>query len=83
MIVSQEKPGVKRRKHDQQVHDQQAQEDQLRVKIKVVGPDLFEEFISYNQLGNRNMSKLKGWTLQGSLLMLWMDENLSQQSNKN
>ena len=28
------------------------------------------------------MSKLKGWTLQGSLLMLWMDENLSQQSNK-
>ena len=32
---------------------------------------------------NRNMSKSKGWTLQGSLLMLWMDENSSQQSNKN
>ena len=32
---------------------------------------------------NRNMSKLKGWTLQSSLLTLWMDENLSQQSNKN
>ena len=32
---------------------------------------------------NRNMSKSKGWTLQSSLLMLWMDENLSQQSNKN
>ena len=32
---------------------------------------------------NRNMSKSKGWTLQGSLLMLWMDENASQQSNKN
>ena len=30
----------------------------------------------------RNMSKSKGWTLQGSLLMLWMDENTSQQSNK-
>ena len=29
------------------------------------------------------MSKLKGWTLQGSLLKLWMDENASQQSNKN
>ena len=28
------------------------------------------------------MSKSKGWTLQSSLLMLWMDENSSQQSNK-
>ena len=28
------------------------------------------------------MSKSKGWTLQGSLLRLWMDENMSQQSNK-
>ena len=28
------------------------------------------------------MSKSKSWTLQGSLLTLWMDENLSQQSNK-
>ena len=37
-----------------------------------------------NYLGcNRNMSKSKGWTLQGSLLKLWMDENASQQSNKN
>ena len=27
---------------------------------------------------NRNMSKSKGWTLQSSLLMLWMDENSSQ-----
>ena len=25
----------------------------------------------------------KWWMLQGSLLMLWMDENMSQQSNKN
>ena len=33
-------------------------------------------------LFNRNMSKSKGWTLQSSLLMLWMDENLNQQSNK-
>ena len=33
-------------------------------------------------LSNRNMSKSKGWTLQSSLLMLWMDENSSQQSNK-
>ena len=32
---------------------------------------------------NRNMSKSKGWTLQSSLLTLWMDENSSQQSNKN
>ena len=32
---------------------------------------------------NRNMSKTKGWTLLGSLLKLWMDENVSQQSNKN
>ena len=31
---------------------------------------------------NRNMSKSKGWTLQSSLLTLWMDENSSQQSNK-
>ena len=30
---------------------------------------------------NRNMSKLKGWTLQSSLLTLWMDENSNQQSN--
>ena len=29
------------------------------------------------------MSKSKGWTLQGSLLRLWMDENASQQSTKN
>ena len=28
-------------------------------------------------------SKLKGWMLQSSLLRLWMDENTSQQSNKN
>ena len=26
-------------------------------------------------IGNRNMSKSKGWTLQSYLLMLWMDEN--------
>ena len=32
---------------------------------------------------SRNMSKSKGWTLQSSLLMLWMDENSNQQSNKN
>ena len=32
---------------------------------------------------NRNMSKLNGWTLQSSLLMLWMDGNSSQQSNNN
>ena len=32
---------------------------------------------------NRNMSKSKGWTLLGSLLRLWMDENAGQQSNKN
>ena len=32
---------------------------------------------------NRNMSKSKGWTLHSSLLTLWMDENLNQQSNKN
>ena len=31
---------------------------------------------------NRNTSKSKGRTLQGSLLKLWMDENASQQSNK-
>ena len=31
---------------------------------------------------NRNTSKLKGSTLQGSLLLLWMDENVSQQSNE-
>ena len=29
------------------------------------------------------MSKPKGWTLQSSLLTLWMDENSNQQSNKN
>ena len=32
---------------------------------------------------NRNMSKSKGWTLQSSLLMLWMDEKSNQQSNRN
>ena len=31
---------------------------------------------------NRNMSKSKGWTLQSSLLMLWMDEDSSQQQTK-
>ena len=30
-----------------------------------------------------NMSKSKGWMLQSSLLKLRMDENASQQSNKN
>ena len=40
------------------------------------------ELMSFKK-GNRNMSKLKGWTLQSSLLMLWMDENSNQQSNKN
>ena len=34
-------------------------------------------------LANTNMSKSKGRTLQSSLLTLWMDENSSQQSNKN
>ena len=33
--------------------------------------------------GNRNTSKSKARTPQGCLLMLWMDENASQQSNKN
>ena len=28
------------------------------------------------------MSKSKGWTLQSSLLMLWMDENSNKQSKK-
>ena len=41
-----------------------------------------QESDSPKSTSNRNMSKLKGWTLQGSLLMLWMDENASQQSNK-
>ena len=27
-------------------------------------------------IGNRNMSKSKGWTLQSSLLMLWMEKTL-------
>ena len=27
-----------------------------------------------HQNDNRNMSKLKGWTLQSSLLMLWMEK---------
>ena len=31
---------------------------------------------------NRSMSKSKGWTLLAPLLKLWMDENMSQQSNK-
>ena len=34
-------------------------------------PD-YEKFRPYN----RNMSKSKGWTLQRSLLMLWMDEKI-------
>ena len=29
-----------------------------------------------DQIVNRNMSTSKGWTLQSSLLMLWMDEKL-------
>ena len=38
--------------------------------------------MGYLRLVNLTESKSKGWTLQSSLLMLWMDENLSQQSNK-
>ena len=34
-------------------------------------------------LSNRNMSKSKLRMIQGSLLMPWMEENTSQQSNKN
>ena len=37
--------------------------------------------MEYLRLVN-HMSKSKGWTLQSSLLTLWMDENSSQQSNK-
>ena len=37
---------------------------------------------TFDPSDNRNMSKSKGWTLLGSLLTLWMDENASQQSNK-
>ena len=48
-----------------------------------LGADYFEDpdgtFVSHN----RNVSKSTGWTLQTSLLVLWMDENLNQQSNKN
>ena len=43
---------------------------------------LDEVGITIEDDANRNMSKSKGWTLQSSLLMLWMDENLSQQTNK-
>ena len=42
-----------------------------------------EENPSGSKPTNRNMSKSKGWTLQSSLLIIWMDENSSQQSNKN
>ena len=52
---------------------------------EVCGIDLLmDENDTSSLLGpNRNMYKSKGWTLQGSLLKLWMDENASQQSNKN
>ena len=43
---------------------------------------LHEKLKNHEQF-NKNMSKSKGWTLLGSLLRLWMDENSSQQSNKN
>ena len=34
--------------------------------------------VSETGKSTRNMSKSKGWTLQSSLLMLWMDENSSE-----
>ena len=34
-------------------------------------------------LSNRNMSKSKGWTLQGSLSMLWMDKIQVNNQTKN
>ena len=32
------------------------------------------QILPHGQLPNRNMSKSKGWTLQSSLLMLWMEK---------
>ena len=32
------------------------------------------EYIPKQDTNNRNMSKSKGWTLQSSLLMLWMEK---------
>ena len=52
--------------------------DYLEKEYEVMG-NAYQSFKDVN----RNMSKLKGWTLQSSLLMLWMDENSNQQSNKN
>ena len=53
----------------------------------LIGPQHHEFWSSYSndtfKGSNRNMSKLKGWTLQGSLLTLWLDENSSQQSTQN
>ena len=52
---------------------------QRYVQVDIQGP----EQSCFEEETNRNMSKLKGWTLLSSLLKLWMDENASQQSNKN
>ena len=41
---------------------------------------IFRTYLGVVDDMNRNMSKSKGWTLQSSLLTLWMDENSSQQS---
>ena len=49
----------------------------------IAGIYLWIDMLLHRGACNRNMSKSKGSTLQSSLLMLWMDENSNQQSNKN
>ena len=42
----------------------------------VQGGTLLESSYTTDILFNRNMSNSKGWTLQSSLLMLWMEKTL-------
>ena len=63
---------------------QQQLQDIFQTILKLTGPDHFDQlcqWMEYKQYltideFNRNMSKSKGWTLQSSLLMLWMEKTL-------
>ena len=51
----------------------------IQAMALVHDPTTGEQFLQTSKTtttNNRNMSKSKGWTLQSSLLMLWMEKTL-------
>ena len=75
------KPAAKRIKKEPEDEAQSVTQDEPKVETTFKPSEDKKDYEAIFRKYNRNMSKLKGWTLQSSLIMLWMDGNSNQQSN--